>query len=156
MKILGEGEFGLWDWREWTCSTAKWVSQEERAIGGGWIYIEFSQKYSRWAKIQISDKVWEGARHCPAGTLYQCLRFSQTRPDNVRLGVSVYGWLERDLKSLDLIIFTSSTHPSLYYGIHILKKHKNTLKHHLSSFKDPSIELTWIWGSLFLFFLLVV
>jgi hypothetical protein len=34
-------------------------------------------------------------------------------PNNVRLGVSVCGWLERDLKSLDLIIFTSSTCSSL-------------------------------------------
>jgi hypothetical protein len=32
------------------------------------------------------------AGHCPA------------RPNNVRLGVSICGWLERDLKLLDLII----------------------------------------------------
>jgi hypothetical protein len=38
----------------------KMVSQEERAIGGVEIYKEFSQKSSRWAKIQNPDIVRVG------------------------------------------------------------------------------------------------
>jgi hypothetical protein len=38
---------------------------------------------------------------------------SRVEPDNVRLGVSVWGGFEKDLELIDLIIFTSSnTHPS--------------------------------------------
>jgi hypothetical protein len=90
-----------------------------RDIGGGGVYIELSQETSCWAQIQIPDNVWGRqtmfgwnslwlveaflgrARHCLAG------------PDNDWLGVPICGWLERDLESLDLIIFTSSTRPSL-------------------------------------------
>jgi translation initiation factor IF-1 len=50
--------------------TGEFQGQEERAVGGGGIYIGLSQESSRWAKIQNRDKVWG-------------------EPDNVRLGLSV-------------------------------------------------------------------
>jgi hypothetical protein len=93
--------------------------QERRAIAGGGVYIELSQKTSRWAQIQILDNVWvcqtmSGcAKQCLARTLCGCWRLSRVGLDIVQQGVSVCGWLERDLESLDLVIFTSSTHPSL-------------------------------------------
>jgi hypothetical protein len=48
-----------------------------------------------------------------ARTLYGWWRLSRVGLVNVWLGVSICGWLEIDLESLDLIIFTLSTRPSL-------------------------------------------
>jgi hypothetical protein len=57
MKALGESELKLLEWRGWTLSTGKFESQEERAVGGGGIYIGLSQESSNWVKIQNQDKV---------------------------------------------------------------------------------------------------
>jgi hypothetical protein len=101
MKALGESELALLEWRMKSCSTGKWSGQGWRAVGGGGVYIGFSQESSRWTKIQNSDKV-------------------RGEPGNVRLGLSVNWGLsrvgpdlfvdgfEKDLKLLDSIIFTSS------------------------------------------------
>jgi hypothetical protein len=39
------------------CSIRKWSGQERRDVGGGGIFIGLSQESSRWAQIQIVDKV---------------------------------------------------------------------------------------------------
>jgi hypothetical protein len=57
MEALGESEFGLFEWRRRAFSTVKCKGQERRAVGSGGIYIELSQETSRWAQIQISDRV---------------------------------------------------------------------------------------------------
>jgi hypothetical protein len=54
-----------------------------------------------WDFLWWMEAISGRAEHCPTG------------PNNIRLGVSVWDSFEKDLKSLDLIIFTSSTHPSL-------------------------------------------
>jgi hypothetical protein len=76
------------------------------------MYIELSQEFSRWAKIRIPDNVrwcrkmsdWKFLWWMEAilGRVEQC----PPGPDNVRLGVSVWGSFGKDLESLDLIIFT--------------------------------------------------
>jgi hypothetical protein len=45
--------------------------------------------------------------------LYEKWGLSQVGPDNVRLEVSVCGWIRKDLESLNSIIFTLSNTPLL-------------------------------------------
>jgi hypothetical protein len=76
MKALGEHVFGLFEWRLEAFSTVECRCQELRAIGGGDLFIELSQDTSRWAQIQISNKVrgyrtmsgW--AEQCPTVSFY--------------------------------------------------------------------------------------
>jgi hypothetical protein len=93
----------------------KMVSQEERAIGGVEIYKEFSQKSSRWAKIQNSYVVRVGLSVSVWGFLGQ----SQT----------LFGWrflfwmYEKDLTWL----FSLHPHTSLNSTIFLYSRNIKTL-----------------------------
>jgi hypothetical protein len=52
-------------------------------------------------------------RQCPAETFCGGWMLSQVGPDNVWQEVSIWDSFGKDLELLDLIIFTSSTRPSL-------------------------------------------
>jgi hypothetical protein len=112
MEALGESELVLLEWRMRALSIGEYKGQEWSAVGSVWGYTELSRESSHWAQIQIPNKV-QGELDIVHLGLCENWGLSRVAPDNVRLEVSVCGWIEKELESLDSIIFTSSNTPLL-------------------------------------------
>jgi hypothetical protein len=61
--------------------------------------------------VRMCRTMFGQAGQCPAKTFCGGWRLSRVGPHNIQLGVSVWDSFGKDLESLDLIIFTSSTRP---------------------------------------------
>jgi hypothetical protein len=83
METLGESELGLLEWRMRALSMGECKGQGVRAVGGVWVYIELSQESSRWAQIQLLNKVWGRGSRTMSGWDSENLGLSQAGTDNV-------------------------------------------------------------------------